>query len=609
MATTTTRPPTLPPPPPVLTFDEGSRKETDDSQASSLHDLSFSHPRQDVSVEEYYETDRFVAEIASITADITATDSSLRMIRIAIQLPDELLPDAAELCWAFETALSGLSNDSLHFFVFLLGDTTYAPCCPDIIASQHLNAHLLIHYGHACLSNIHCNESSRKSTSTYPIVLYSFGKQPISIPNCVQDVVKQFPCSIPEAPQRHLLLLYEVQYAHAISELKVSLQEKFSNVHVHMGQVPKHTTALCQEKDVGESSPFNILQYHRVMVGGLELPQGFSNPITTHPDHEDLDITTNFILLYIGEASSRPFLNVVLRFLSDPIHRPAKIWTWSPTNQKICTEIFEESDSFQRILNRRYYLVQKAKQCSTFGIIVAHMTEQIQEFVSSIRGFLESHHLSYYTFVVGKINPTKLANFPEVDCFIFVACPEHTLLHNERELYSVPIITPYELLVAFGSPIDPLHNLEWGAIPYSTNPKDYWSMTKTHGGSSDIGFTKASETDVIDRENRNNDDDDGDAPYFSLVTGGYAQKSSTEAIVSSQQLNDASTYALVTIHDGTIMTRNGISTAVNFFQQREYQGLVPMQPSEPSEDDDVNVDIVPAAVMGQTGIASNYGNR
>jgi hypothetical protein len=60
---------------------------------------------------EYYEIDRFVAEIQMQIRTRTCTmlmDSvdRIHQIRAALQLPDEFLPDAAELCWAYETALS-----------------------------------------------------------------------------------------------------------------------------------------------------------------------------------------------------------------------------------------------------------------------------------------------------------------------------------------------------------------------------------------------------------------------------------------------------------------------------------------------------------------------
>ena len=39
--------------------------------------------------------------------------------------------------------------------------------------------------------------------------------------------------------------------------------------------------------------------------------------------------------------------------------------------------------------------------------------------------------LQYYTFVVGKINPEKLANFMGIDVFVLIACPENSLINSQ----------------------------------------------------------------------------------------------------------------------------------------------------------------------------------
>jgi hypothetical protein len=63
---------------------------------------------------------------------------------------------------------------------------------------------------------------------------------------------------------------------------------------------------------------------------------------------------------------------------------------------------------------------------------------------------------------VGKLNPSKLGNFLEIECFILVACPENSLVESKVGLLSNfgvhtvnlaqdflrPIVTPYELEIA-----------------------------------------------------------------------------------------------------------------------------------------------------------------
>ena len=63
-----------------------------------------------------------------------------------------------------------------------------------------------------------------------------------------------------------------------------------------------------------------------------------------------------------------------------------------------------------------------------------------------------------YTFLVGKPNAPKLANFPEIDVFVVVACPLNSIelvignISKGRDRSGAeflrPIITPYELDVA-----------------------------------------------------------------------------------------------------------------------------------------------------------------
>ena len=58
-----------------------------------------------------------------------------------------------------------------------------------------------------------------------------------------------------------------------------------------------------------------------------------------------------------------------------------------------------------------------------------------------------------YTFLVGKPNVAKLANFPEIDVFVLVACTELTFIDSKEFLQ--PVVTPWELEIACN------RELEW----------------------------------------------------------------------------------------------------------------------------------------------------
>ena len=48
--------------------------------------------------------------------------------------------------------------------------------------------------------------------------------------------------------------------------------------------------------------------------------------------------------------------------------------------------------------------------------------------ISRLRTLLARAHKKSYTVTVGKLNPAKLANFLEIECFVLVACPENSLI-------------------------------------------------------------------------------------------------------------------------------------------------------------------------------------
>jgi diphthamide biosynthesis protein 2 len=69
-----------------------------------------------------------------------------------------------------------------------------------------------------------------------------------------------------------------------------------------------------------------------------------------------------------------------------------------------------------------------------------------------------------YTLLMGKPNPAKLANFPEIEVFVMLADPQGLILDSKEYLH--PIITPHEAFLAFtGKDFDPAHyRLDFGDL-------------------------------------------------------------------------------------------------------------------------------------------------
>ncbi|GAX10993.1 hypothetical protein FisN_2Lh523 [Fistulifera solaris] len=505
--------------PPQLTFDDGSRAVLvtvtgdPDKRTSPRHSNLRQKSNQIKSIQEYYEIDRIVAQIQHYQ-------------RIALQFPDELLSDAPEVCWALEERLP-------QTLIFCLGDTTYASCCPDVVAAAHLQADCLVHYGHACLS----------ATTSHIPVLHSFGQLEMNVETCTAQIVNQIKDKVES--NRSLLLFYELHYAHAMVELASQLS---NTMNVTLAQVPETTSNVpTTEYFSKDTSDNNEEQLH---LGGLHIP--------AMPD------ISGHVLLYVGSESSRQYLNIILRFLSTT-SRPRAFWTYDPSQRVLSTSL---SPTFQRQLNRRFYLLQKAKLCSVFGILVAQLSNPtLRTVVNKLRNIITDHGRSSYTFAVGKVNPAKLANFAEVECFVLVACPEHSLLDEERE-YPTSVITPMELCMALGVS-------DWGSTPYSLDAKDFLCVECTT-------------TSGQHKEDDSNSETNDDAPHYNLTTGQYEsvpQRASAEIDLS------------LLPGQGKLMAYQ--SAAADFLQTREYQGLQ-VKAGETA---------VQRAQKGQQGIASNYGNR
>jgi hypothetical protein len=131
-------------------------------------------------------------------------------------------------------------------------------------------------------------------------------------------------------------------------------------------------------------------------------------------------------------------------------------------------------------------------------------------------------------FLIGKINPAKLLNFPEIDVFVLVACPENSLL-DSKVLFK-PVVTPYELELAL------VEERIWDG-KYSADFRDLLVGGGNDGGSDEGGgggdrggdrggggggdgvVTPVSLEWSVDEERRGGADVDGSDVYISLLDG------------------------------------------------------------------------------------------
>ncbi|CAH8390258.1 unnamed protein product [Eruca vesicaria subsp. sativa] len=335
--------------------------------------------------------------------------------RIALQFPDELLKESTKVVRALKTKLKEMSPENdreVRFFV--MADTTYGSCCVDEVGALHIDSQCVVHYGQTCLS----------PTSVLP-AFFVFGKASINVSSCVKHLV-----DYTSKNDKPVMILYGLEYAHVIpsiqEELRLSKAElKFSVANVMCSFIsPSKDPRESMEHPVpcGEDSLSSSRSYR---LGGLtwELPEGSK--------------IEDYLLFWIGSDSSA-FANVVLTFNGCDVVR------YDAEEDSLVTEFTQQ----RRILKRRYYLVEKAKDANIIGILVGtlgvagylHMIHHMQALISAAGK-------KSYILAMGRPNPAKLANFPECDVFIYISCAQTALLDSKE--FMAPVITPFEANLAF----------------------------------------------------------------------------------------------------------------------------------------------------------------
>ncbi|KAL1921869.1 uncharacterized protein VTP21DRAFT_10511 [Calcarisporiella thermophila] len=501
-------------------------------------------------LEDIYEINR------TVNAIITG-----RYQKVALQFPDELLADS--------TAISQVISERAGCKTFVLADTSYGSCCVDEVAAEHVNADFIVHYGRACLS----------ATSRLP-VLYVFGKNPIDIENCAQGFDEIFG----EEKSNPILIASDLVYLHSIDSLIEALKNRgYTNLilpTIELEYKPASPSTCSTERTTRSGGTCcsklkqrceeDDQQVPMCASGDQEVPNSNcsscacpTRPIIPQPAHGEepygkggwkFQMPDNVKLedckiFYVGGESMR-LTNLIIT------HNKCPTFTYDPENMKTR----RESIQVNRLLMRRFYLVQRAKDADVIGILVGTLgVASYLQVIDRIKSLINKAGKKHYTFVVGKLNVAKLANFMEVDCYVLVACPENSLI-DSKEFYR-PIVTPYELEIA-------------------VDPENGWT------GEYETTFDRLleKEADVTGEATREKDEkseevsEDEDIPHYSLVTGQLKQgrrwasasseKDNNQLVSSMQQLT-------LRNQDSALISRTLGSAAGEFLNLRTFRGLDP----------------------------------
>jgi len=321
-----------------------------------------------------------------IAGRITSEISSFGAKRVALQFPDELLPSA----WDVQTALKGRVGDDVELFV--LADTSYGDCCVDEVAAEHVSCDLVVHFGHACLS----------PTRTLPVMYIpekSIEKVDYSLLEGLVSKVRD------SEPQAAVVVVPELRYFSQVRDFTAAV---VASPCVELYKIVKHH----------ESSGFG-------KFGRYAIPE-------TTAAHEE----GRFAFIWVGSADSRTLRSVAVSLSEHVVH------VFDPEAPD-----GNHSVAVGRVIAQRFAVVEKARHAHRYGIVAGTLSVsgQIQA-IARCQKVIEKAGRRSYTICVGKPTLEKLRNFPEIEVFVVIACPENSLLSPKG--FDRAVITPMELMVA-----------------------------------------------------------------------------------------------------------------------------------------------------------------
>lgn len=321
-------------------------------------------------------------------------------------------------------------------------------CCVDEVAAEHVGAECIVHYGSACLS----------PSKRLPL-MYIFERRPVDVEKCTSAFRELYPDS-----QSHIILLYHVNYVHAISKLFYGVFAGgifiFATCYesiIHRKRLESYLPTLTLADELGtllspeypnlviselvtdaeQCCTRNWIKIHR---DNICLPEQDSNQLLCQfgrrfPLKTGLSIT-DYSMFYVGEEGA-----TLRNFMMAWNH--CSFSSFNPKTMKGRTE----SVNINRALMKRYYAIERAKDAKVVGILVG--TLGVADYLSIIQQLKETLRRAgkkSYMFAMGKLNVPKLANFLEIDIYVLIACPENSLL-DTSEFYK-PVVTPFEMDVA-----------------------------------------------------------------------------------------------------------------------------------------------------------------
>ncbi|KAJ5789642.1 uncharacterized protein N7518_006653 [Penicillium psychrosexuale] len=376
----------------------------------------------------------------SITYDIERTLKDIRQARykrIALQFPDDMLPDAPRVFQLLSRGLereevgtngtqpsnqtdpSNADADLAHSITELqvedkteqysprltiLADTSYGTCCVDEVAAEHVDADVVVHYGRSCLS----------PTARLPVI-HVFTHKDLPL----EPVIRAFKATYLD-PTTKVIIAADVTFADHVPTVYARLMEEgYSNIYA---------TEVVHE-------PSSSIPNRTVPESVREAPETLAD----------------WQLFHISDPPTALMMTLASRVAAIHIY---------PTNDLSNENVNPLPASTTAVLRRRYGTLASLTTVPIWGILINTLSvKNYLHIVEHVKERIAKAGKKSYMFVVGKLNAAKVANFSEIGGWVVIGCWESSLVDSKD--FWKPVITPFELELALKNDSDRVWTGAW----------------------------------------------------------------------------------------------------------------------------------------------------
>jgi len=410
-----------------------------------------------------------MASIAAFAATGRRADGGV-FRKVAVQFPDDLLPEAVEVMAAIQSKAAAVRASqpqseiaSVPLDFISLADNTFGACCPDEVTAKHYNADAIVHLGYACFSR----------SSEMPV----FNDTPSWEPNweAVRDTLRGSFSAMdasrgegaaaedPEAGSDQVVLLFHPGVHDVVSRATAALSEGvFANPAAELSTSGSYAEV---------KAAFADRERHVVISEAVALPPSSATRedlLSTSPTEWCVNGATfprntrqRFVFVGPTDAPQLHQLSMVATYNAslggvDAAEAIAVVATSGaePIPDGVEGGLEESLRVVRQRVRQRMFNIEHVKAASVVGIVVASLgITNFRETAEHLRALLIRAGKRAYIIYIGHLNQFKLANFVDsVDCFCVIACPNSRIAHFSAKADGIlkPLVSPAEVAIALG---------------------------------------------------------------------------------------------------------------------------------------------------------------